>query len=202
MEGSRHEKATLISVAYLLGALTIFIGYQSTTVQTSQTLPSDVASVISTQSAAVITASESIPVTTETVDWVDPNSAVSYQNGVLAITNDFGRKILSYNPVVSGLEAGAEFSAQGTHTESLIFNVATGDTYVFFCERKEDTASCVPYMYDSVTDRVYDVTVDSLPSLFTKDQATRSLWTGNTFTVPGYTVVDNDKPWLLLTSEG
>lgn len=200
MEGSRHEKAALISVAYLLGAVTIFIGYQTTIKPTGISNTGYVS--VPTLSASVITATKQVPVTpqTQAVSTGDAASNVSYANGVLAIQTEFGNVILSYNPAVSGLEASDEFKNQGIHTGPLVFRVAPGDTNVFFCEQKNDTDACSAFIYNSLTDRVYPVQVDSVATPFTRAEIERSAWLGQNFSLPGYTVVSPDKPWLLLTS--
>lgn len=197
MEGSRHEKAALISVSYFIGAVTVFIGFytvHSTDIPVSYSSP-QVASVISANTATEKTTTPSA---------LDSNSEyygnVTYHNGILAIETITGKKIISYNPKLSGLDVESEFIEQGIHTGNIIYSVAPGDQYIFFCEEKDIVGSCTPYIYDTTSEKVYRVKVDSSEVQFTTDQARTVLWNMDGLHIFGLIQVDKSKPWLRLSS--
>jgi hypothetical protein len=198
MEGSRHEKAALVSVAYLIGALTIFIGsatQNSATVsfvETSAFMPT-------TQTASVVSAlpvDTAVPALPKSV--VPADSSVSYYQGKLTYETPAGRKILSFNPEVSGVESSPEFEKQGMHSGDLIFAVSSDDAFVFFCERKADPRQCTPFIFDRQTETIYPVTQNSKLESLTLAVAAGAVWDNGLLNLPGLTSVAEGKPWLLL----
>jgi hypothetical protein len=198
MEGSRHEKAALISVAYLIGAVTVFIGlYSTTSLGTESRI-----NLVATMPAAVISATD--------LDKREPSLSaeaaadvvignVSYLDGVLAIQTALGRKILSFNPTTSGLEVSADFVRQGAHLGSLPFVSAPGERFVFFCEQKDVPGDCSPFIYDALVEKVYGVKADSNNLALSLEEAEQTTWDAHGLSVPRFIVVNPEKPWLLMT---
>lgn len=188
MEGTRHEKASIVGISYFIGALTAFIGLGF---NQADLLVSNVGGV-QVQSASVISAVEKTEVP-ETV-----SNAINYHNGVLRANNVYGEIIISYNPVVSGLEASPEFVAQGIHIDKLVYRIAKGDTSVFFCEQKDqNSAACSPFIYDVLNNAVSPLIVNGSALVMTTDQARGVSFNGTDLQVPGYIAGNQLTPWLL-----
>ena len=200
MEGSRHEKAALISVAYLIGAVTVFIGVYSTTGVDMESRTSLIIADTAAMPATVVSATDSPkPAMTETVAVDEIIGNVSYVDGILAIQTMSGPKILSFNPTKSGLEVSADFARQGAHLGSLPFVIAPGERFVFFCEQKDVPESCSPFIYDSLAEIVYGVKADSNELTLSLEEARQTTWDISGLSMPRFMVVNPEKPWLLMT---
>lgn len=195
MEGTRHEKAALISVAYFIGALTAFIWYGAT-----QTADLTIISADQVQSASVINAvREPKPVVAE----VPPQRTgiALYYKGVLDVEAIGGTKVLSYNPEVSGFAASEEFAMQGTHVGDLIFAVSPTEEYVFFCEQKSLAVNtCSPFIYDVLQDKIYSLTANTGAFDVTLNSAKSAGWVEGGLNLGGVLSVAPNTPWLMATN--
>jgi hypothetical protein len=191
MEGTRHERASLVGVAYFIGFLTTFIwmgGASDVTFSPSPALST-------TQTASVVSAvTESAPAVV--AEAVTP--AVRYANGVLEIDVMGTVKTLSINPEVTGTPASEEFAEQGTHTGTLYYKSSPTDEYVFFCEMKTaETDTCRPFVYDTVSDSIFSLRKDGARVDLLTGAAGDAYWEGNVLHVGGEFSSDVRKPWLL-----
>lgn len=188
MEGTRHERAALVGVAYFLGFLTTFIWLG---VNSSASLPS----------AAIETAAQPASVIQATAPSVAPevkDSAVSYNNGILEVTTLGETRALSFNPELSGVEATEEFMTQGVHYGTLAYTASPTEEYVFFCELKAvDAKTCLPFVYDSLSQTIYPLRKDGDKVELLVEAATKATWEGNQLMVGGELANDATKPWLL-----
>lgn len=125
MQGSRHERAALVAIAYFIGVLTAFIWYSKPEANLD-TL------VINTQSASLAQAISREEGLETQATAEEAKSNIRYNNGMLEIEVLDGVKVLSFDPKISGIEAGVEFEAQGTHTAPLSFSASPSEEYVFF----------------------------------------------------------------------
>ncbi len=192
MEGTRHERATLVGLAYFLGFLTTFIwlGIDKSTAVLDQ-------GTASVQSAAVMSALSEDPVSPATSEATISESVV-YQNGLLEVTTLGETRVLSFNPEISGAEVSEEFATQGTHVGEIIYTASPSDEYVFFCEQKSvDAKTCLPFVYDSLSEKIYPLRKDGDRVELLITAAATAVWEGNQLSVGGELSPDSKAPWLL-----
>ncbi len=194
MEGSRHEKAALVSVAYIIGMVTAFIWF-GLPVSTSTSSESVITTGI--QSASLIS-SVSKPAPEPEPVQVPTKNSVSYNNGVLEFTSFTGTQVLSFNPVASGFEDTTEFALQGTHFGELVYSVSDSEEYVFFCEKKaEDATTCSPFVYDALTNTIYPVKQDGTAIDILVTAAAEAKFDGSSLQVGGVASQNVQTPWEL-----
>lgn len=194
MEGTRHERAALVGVAYFLGFLTTFIGLgQNAT--SSPALPLETATA---QPAAVVTAVAPVEESAGTSDADAAPGVVTYKNGVLEVSALGGTRTLSVNSDVSGLEAGADFAEQGIHVGEIAYSASETGEYVFFCEQKSPEAqTCSPFVYDVLTDKIYRVSKDGDKVDLINSAAKAVTWNNGSLTIGNATSKEAGKPWAL-----
>jgi hypothetical protein len=191
MEGTRHERASLVGVAYFIGFLTTFIWLGGANNPKLQ--PAPVLTV--PQSASVI---EAVEESAPQIPAEQPASAVSYINGALEINILGAVKTLSVNSEVAGIPDGEEFAEQGIHTGTLYYQSSPTDEYVFFCEMKAPAAdTCRPFVYDAVSDSIFSLRKDGDRVDLLTGAASEAFWEGNILNVGGESSNDASQPWLL-----
>lgn len=194
MEGTRHERAALVGVAYFLGFLTTFIGFGQSATSTPA-LPLETATA---QPAAVVAAVAPVEETTVAVETAVEPGVVTYQNGILEVSALGGTRTLSVNSDVSGLEAGADFSEQGIHVGEIAYSASATGEYVFFCEQKAvEAQTCSPFVYDVLTDKIYRVTKDGDKVDLINSAAKSVTWSNGSLTIGSATSKEAGKPWAL-----
>lgn len=194
MEGTRHERAALVGVAYFLGFLTTFIGFGQSATST-EALPLET---VTSQPAAVVAAVavESAPAD-EVATEAEPG-VVSYENGILEVSALGGTRTLSVNSEVSGLEASADFAEQGIHVGQIAYSASPTGEYVFFCEQKAAEAqTCSPFVYDVLTDKIYRVTKDGDKVDLINSAAKSVTWNNGSLTIGSASSKEAAKPWML-----
>lgn len=187
MEGSRHERAVLVGLAYFIGGLTAFIWYSH------GLIPQLEIPLINDQPANVISAVEPKSEQTDS-----KKSIVNYLDGKLEV-NAFGNeKVLSFNSDLTGQSPSADFSEQGTHVGELAFSASPSEEYVFFCEKKSVLAgTCSPFVYDVVADTIYPVRLNDKRVEILTTAASSALWSENYLQIDTEASKDPSKPWLL-----
>ncbi len=192
MEGTRHERAALVGVAYFLGFLTTFIWLGYNTVATS-TAPA-ISAVA--QPASVVTAVTAAP--EPAAEAPTTPGVVKYENGILEVSALGGSRTLSFSVETSTGEVGAEFVDQGTHVGTLAYTASPSAEYVFFCEQKSlEAETCSPFVYDVLADKIYRVTNDGERVDLLTSAAKTVTWSDNALVVGEVTAKDASKPWAL-----
>lgn len=193
MEGTRHEKAALISVAYFIGALTAFIWYGA-----SQTGVLSVIEPVGTQSASVVSAVKE-PKNEEVSG--KRNGIALYHDGVLDVESIDGVKVLSFSTETSGFAGSPEFEVQGMHVGDLIFSVSPSEEYVFFCEQKTLALGvCSPFIYDVLGDTIYAVSSGVTEVEVTLNTAKSATWGASGLELGGIVSASNKAPWVMTTN--
>ena len=145
MEGTRNERAALVVVSYIIGAITVFIGLMS-----QVALSPTMVDVGTPQTASLIQAVES---------KAQPSAGiVNYREGLLEVILPTGVRTLSYNPEITGYAVDEEFTFQGMHYDTPVYQVSSNNDHVFFCEKKTPESNlCQPFVYDILSDTIYPV---------------------------------------------
>ena len=188
MNGTRHEKAALISVAYFIGALTAFIWYG-----TSQTADLSLIGVDQGQSASVINATTKVGAVTPEREGI-----ALYHDGVLDVEAIGGTKVLSFNPEVSGYTSSPEFELQGAHVGEVTYAVSPTEEYVFFCEQKSLAVNtCTPLIYDVLQDVIHSLSAESGAFDLTIAAAKSATWSAQGLSFDGGVSTAPNTPWIV-----
>lgn len=203
MHSTRHEKAALVGLAYGIGMLTAFIWFGSGSVPATVSTPSLGTALTASVADAVpdTASSESVietSVASPSTSTPPPTSATRYENGILSVGILGTERVLSFNPEVSGLGATDDFLVQGVHIGSLIYAASPSEEFVFFCEQKavEDQA-CTPFVYDTLTDTIYQVRKDGELVGILTSAAAKVSWTDRGLLIGKEYSKDPLQPWLI-----
>lgn len=197
MEGSRHEKAALAAVAYIVGFTAAYILFGNFT---STSTP---AFMIPTggSAAAVVTATEASEVVEAEVvaAKVAPDFLVSYEAGKLEVIQGESIKLLSFNPETSEL-TGTEDATQGTHFGEVPYVVSNDQKFVFFCEQydTEDT-TCAGYVYDVTADKIFPVTKSGVAAKISLSSAEDAIFTAVGLKIGSNYSANPSAPWVMIS---
>ena len=197
MQGTRHEKAAIVATSYIIGFITAFILYnnvQNTAVDTISysSVPNRAAAVASVE-----------PTKEEIVDEVKAETVngATYKDGLLEMTLSDGVHLLSFNPEVSDIDVDVSEMKQGFHFGNINYRVSESGTQVFFCEQhdiKED--SCLGFVYDSNSDKIYQIIKDGVPVTISLKSASEAIWTAVGLKIGSHFSESTEKPWVLTTN--
>jgi hypothetical protein len=203
MEGTRHERVAIVLASYVIGFTTAFILYANIT---NNNLIPDFSNVgaSDTSTASVINAIPEVaePENKLPIEVVEPFS-VSYAEGRLEVINGEATNLLSFNPEVSGIDVDTASLTQSFHFGEIVYKVSPDNSFVFFCEQQDITAStCLGYVYDTVTGIIYPVVKNGAPVLVS-DASLATVEFGKKGLVIGMNYSANiSAPWVLIDSEG
>ena len=183
-EGSRHERAAITIVAYIIGFTTAYIAFGVTQLHPS------VPNILPVKNSAAVvqaTAQKSVK-TTKTV-----NSAELTPAGLFAVVNGKER-------IVSATQASP---ANGTLPEG--YNVSIEDyamspdgMYLYYCEvPSKKVNSCRPYVYSVADDTVYPLTQNGARVAFPTDTPKASWNTAGMLRAGGMVSLSADHPWQM-----
>ncbi len=193
MEGTIHEKAVLVLMAYFIGFLTAFIWLTpQPAVDSFVTYIPDETMTASLVSATALKATESV------TEGQTEKPAVSYHDGVLEVSVFGSTKVLSLNPDITGHVTDNDFLVQGTHVGNLVYTVSGSEEFVFFCEQKKlDAKTCSPFIFDALSDTIHPVTFNGDKIELLSSAVENVAWNNNILQVENEVSKDTLKPWLL-----
>lgn len=189
MDNSRHEKAALVTTAYVIGAVTAFIWFGLA--QTNNTKLNLNQYQLPTQAAAVAMA-VSKSASSQTI------SIVNYNKGLLEVSINGEVRVLSYNPDTSGFLADDSFKVQGLHYGEIVYSSSPSSEYVFFCEPKSVTADyCSAFVFDSISDIIYPLNRLNQATELTVAMAKNAVWNGNSLEFGSMQSINAITPWVI-----
>jgi hypothetical protein len=198
MEGTIHEKAVLVVIAYFIGFLTAYIAQTDVVSDYSEDIYTYIP--VQHQTASVVNANR--PVTPDTVATQPAVTAnqemVSYSDGVLSVSVLGATKVLSLNSEVSGVPVGDDFQVQGTHVGEVTYAVSPSQEFIFFCEQKTtDAKTCSPFIYDVLGDKIHSVTLSGDKIQLLNSAVKTVSWNNNLLQVENEVSKNPLRPWLL-----
>lgn len=197
MNGSRHEKAVLTAVAYVIGFTAAYILFGNFT---STSTPAFVIPTTGNAAAVVTAAPAEEAVVTETVGTT-PDFLVSYEEGKLEVTNQGAVKLLSYNPEASALGGDVD-AAQGTHVGQAPYAVSKDNKFVFFCEQYDEAEDiCSGYVYDVDADKIFPVTKSGVAAKISTKSATDAIFTAVGLKIGSNYSANPSAPWVMISGE-
>ncbi len=189
MDGTRHERAALVAVSYLIGGITAFIGFGNSAtvfeIQSTILEPDNQAG-----TASVINSDQ-------TEKTLTPSDIATYTDGSLMVSTPDGERTLSFQ--VSSLDTVSEdFLTQGAHFGELPFSASPTDEYIFFCEQKAPVSeTCNPFVYDVLNDTTHPLRLRGEKVALLVSAANTTSWSGNILQIGSEVSVDSIRPWLL-----
>jgi hypothetical protein len=194
MEGSIHEKAVLVSLAYFIGGLTMFIAFG---INTSPALVDTAAMTAAVYSTQANHSAIEPPVFTS-ADSRRDNSAVAYRDGMLEVETVDGVQILSFNPEITGMPITADFEKQGHHFNEPVWAVSSSGQYVYFCEQQSvESRSCSSFVYDALRQVIQAVTLAGASSPVPVEMAQSAYFDGDSLIIGNLRSAEPTAPWEL-----
>lgn len=196
-EGTRHEKAAIVAVSYIIGFTAAFILFTNFAVDTSDVYEMD--GVVST--AAVVNAVPAKPAKTEAVpaQLANTSKVATYNNGLLQVDVADQSNLLSFNVDNSDINADITTMTQGFHYGELTYSVSNDDKFVFFCERHEANAeTCTGYVYDISADRIFPVAKSGAQPAISASSAAQASWVNEGLKIGSNYSASPTAPWVLI----
>ncbi len=199
MEGTRHEKAAIVAASYIIGFTSAFIFFGNFQENKSEEIFISSADV---NPAAVIAAEAQVIEPVSVAKAVATNE-VAYRDGLLEMTLSDGAHLLSFNPETSDIAVDVTEMKQGFHYGDIKYRVSESSDQVFFCEQhSKDVDSCLGFIYDANSDRIYQITKDGVPVNISPKTASEVIWTAVGLKVGTHYSETVSKPWILVQNEG
>ncbi len=209
MEGTKHEKAVLVILSYIVGFTAGFItfgltmGASSDSFNHTDSVPA-VEAPLDTQEEAAAYDYEQVN-QAEEVSALDsdisPAENVFYKDGRLMSNSNGASVLLSAQLATVDTETAKVFAKQGVH--ELIPNYIASDTgeFIYYCEQHTTTDSCTNFVY-SVNDQLIQyVTVDGVKLISTAAVAMTAKWDHRGLTIGKATSANVDSPWKLVSAQ-
>jgi hypothetical protein len=189
MEGTKHEKITLVVLGYIIGGATFFsatfIGHAPNNKDLAEK------NFTSSEIATEAVSNENISVSTTL-------SAASYKDGFLRVSTSNGEFILSIKQE-HVKNSGLTFAPgeQGYHYNEIPFLTSPANGFVFFCEQHStNSESCTPYIFDTEALHTYKVqNTDGEDIAVTTANAREARFSGNILTLGTFSSLDEKMPW-------
>lgn len=184
MEGTRHEKAVMVIVSYVLGFTTAFIAFG-----VNEMYGGNISGVQIDSSSLQIFGDNTIS---------DSRVKVGFtEEGLFAVTKHYNR-LLSANKNVLSASAISSVDASGFHYSISDAKASDDGQFIYFCEQvSKDSEDCYPYVYSLIQDAVHPVRVNG-KLLEMSVLNTESSWSGNSYlTLTTFSSINADEPWML-----
>jgi|GEM_PF-866035 len=144
IEGTRHERAALVTTAYVIGFITAFIGFGVSYLSVDTGVP------VATQPASVVMTTE-----TESTSSATPTVSLEQTADGLFLNTDEGVTLLA------SFTSGDVATTDGEYVALAATDVSPNGSYAYFCEVPSVSSdNCAPYVYNVMTERVYPVTIN------------------------------------------
>lgn len=214
MEGTKHEKAILVLLAYIIGFTSAFIAFgiaKSISVDADDTVAYEIVSdsmgdtddMMVPETDVQPTAEAPLPSAPEegaadsSVLLTGKGTEVYYENGKLYASTNGDMHLLSVakNKLTSAVAEA--FSSQGSHIAIPKFSVSTDGSFVYFCEQQQETDSCVNFVYDVTGDVIQYVSAEGKKVVTSAAIAETANWTPAGLTFGTYRSQSTEKPWIV-----
>jgi len=204
LEGTRHEKAVLIVIAFIIGFTCGLIAFGL------QPKNKDIATYEAPiLSPAVLQATplgvnnytpptENPP---EYIEAIEPtnNEAVSYEEGKLYARVGDERFLLSLRTDIMAGSNVEGFATQGLHEALPAYSSSDSGAYVFFCEQQTPTATCTSFVFDTTTNTIHFINYNADKVIVPNTEASAATWEGDSLNIGGYRSADQTKPWVMVS---
>jgi hypothetical protein len=198
LEGTKHEKAVLVILSYVVGFTAGFIVFgvtQTVTQPIIQTVvvPPAESSVEAVPAEEVVTAAPEV--------FADQTTPVLYQDGRLMANVSGASVLLSAQLATVDAETAKVFANQGVHEAIPNYQPSEDGNYIYYCEQHSSADVCINFIY-SVTDQVIQyVTLDGVKIESTSAEAKTAIWNGEILELGSARSISPETPWKLVSSQ-
>ncbi len=193
LEGTKHEKAVLVVLAYIIGLTSGFIGFGVTQSLTTNTMEVAVAPEFIpegyTGPDTPPPSDELAPATTEEIARYEDGKLYAYVHGdrfVLSLSND-----------IMPVENVEGFATQGIHEKIPTYSVSDDGRFVHFCEQHTEADECTHFIFDAEANVIQPVSYEGKNFITSISDALTAAWNGDTITIGTYSSAAAITPWKL-----
>jgi hypothetical protein len=224
LEGTKHEKAVIVILTYIIGFTSGFIafgvdGYQNDT-NLHMLSQNEVQSVPfydemeqdqllvgsgeenSGQPYDAIQNTDQVPlaeVQSETDGELVPMSRpIMYESGQLRVLTKEGPMVLSVHIDQLGETIPSELAFQGHHIEPPVYLPSPKGDYVYFCEQHLGTSNCTNLLFDKEALTIQYLQTDNKKLTTTKEQAASAYWAADGLHIGEFISESLSTPWRLI----
>jgi hypothetical protein len=205
IEGTKHEKAVLVVITYIIGFTSGFIAFGvSDSWKKPTAVPATVDAALFIPPPAEYTAPTSNPPTEEaaTSSAVTTDAdVVSYVDGKLYAQVGEEQFVLSISNSVMPTENVEGFSTQGIHEELPAYAANSDESYVYFCEQQSSEETCTNFVFDTKANIIQFVSIDGEKLITPNDVAKGAKWSPLGLKIGEYVSTSADEPWILKLAE-
>jgi hypothetical protein len=205
LEGTKHEKAVLVLLAYIIGLTSGFIGFGINNFYQNE-------SKFSTkhQQKMMEDFDYAAPVlrTTDKVGYFPPTgqppqdgeevNLVHYENGQLTVSTNDGPIVLSVHVDQLGDNIPELLALQGHHVEPPVYVVSPGGRYVYFCEQHLGVNGCTNLLFDKEAISIQYVQVRNEKLISPVSLAASAYWAAEGLSLGEFISESISTPWKLV----
>ncbi|MFM2423796.1 MAG: hypothetical protein RLZZ70_183 [Candidatus Parcubacteria bacterium] len=203
LEGTKHEKAVLVVITYIIGFTSGFIAFgvgnsfadkqhsMDAYVPVTQLPPADEYTPPTSNPPAMDDEPMIDAATTTTTD------IVSYVDGKLYAQVGEEQFVLSISNSVMTGDNVEGFSTQGIHEELPAYAASADNAFIYFCEQQSSDESCTHFVFDTKANVIQFVNVDGEKLVTPNDVAKSAAWSPAGLQIGEYTSATADTPWLM-----
>lgn len=193
LEGTKHEKAVLIVLAYIIGITSGFIGFGVT-----QNVAEEEVATTTIEGTSFIPEGYSSPDTEPPTDSnVQNNEVASYVDGKLYAFVHGESYVLSLSTGIIDSENVEGFSTQGIHKSIPTYSASADGRFVHFCEQQSDADECTHFIFDAEENLIQPVSFSGKRFITNISEALTAAWNGDTITIGMYSSAAAATPWKL-----
>jgi hypothetical protein len=208
MEGTKHEKAVIVVLAYIVGFTSGFIAFGVTQPDLQSIAPIEMPleTGLPTETVPVTSDGTKLPMTdtaptagaTEndyTVPKYTEGTHVYYENGRLFLSVDGNVSLLSIERNRMAANVTEFFRTQGSHVAIPHYALSPDNKFVYFCEQQGDADSCVSFIYDVTAQTIQFVVDNGEKVTLTAAEAKTGRFDGATLVIGLQQSTDPTTPW-------
>ena len=203
IEGTKHEKAVLVILSYVVGFTAGFITFGVTssngfakhnTVMSGPPVMNETVVPPMESPTEVNEVMEEMPVETTSTDQV------MYQNGRLMANVNGASVLLSAQLATVDRESAKTFASQGVHEAIPNYVASDNGVYIYYCEQHSQADSCANFVYDVNAGVIHYVTLDGVKLVTTGAVADTATWNNSSLMIDGASSISAETPWKLTKS--
>jgi hypothetical protein len=214
LEGTRHEKAVLVVVSFIIGFTCGLIAFGLGNRGTEDYLVSDAPLMVAVP--AIPAEMDAVPSeitgyepptenppayedSTDSSQDQEETQPVSYEEGKLYANVGDERFLLSLRTDIMGDSNVEGFSTQGLHEALPAYSAAPSGQFVHFCEQQTAEPVCTHFVFAADTNTIYFVSQDGAKVITPVDEAMNVYWQGDTLTIGTMQSASVATPWIVTT---
>ncbi|MFN3692804.1 MAG: hypothetical protein ACK4SL_01735 [Candidatus Paceibacteria bacterium] len=196
LEGTKHEKAVLVVLAYIIGLTSGFIGFGISNHFSLETSEVVVAPDFVPEGYIPPTGNppeDVVPTTTEEVARYEDGKLYAYVHG--------DRFVLSLSNEIMPVENVEGFATQGIHKKIPTYSASADHRFVHFCEQQTEVEECTHYIFDVEENVIQPVSFNGKKFITNISDALTAAWNGDAITIGQYSSAAVATPWKLQVLE-